>query len=74
VVDHRLEHLRGCDRRLPVLERAQDDPFLDERHGGRADLYAQVAARDHDRVRDADDRVQVLERLGFLDLRDHERR
>ena len=68
--DHRLEHLRRRDRRLPVLERAEDDPLLDERHGRGADLDAEVAARDHDRVGGADDRVQLVERLGLLDLGD----
>ena len=35
-VDHRLEHLRRGDHRLPALERAQDDPLLEERHRDRA--------------------------------------
>ena len=40
----------------------------------RADLDAEVAARDHDRVRGPQDRREVVERLRLLDLRDHLRR
>ena len=32
VVDHRLEHLRRGDHRLPALERRADDPLLEQRH------------------------------------------
>ena len=49
-VDHRLEHLRRRDHRLPALERPEDDPLLEQRHERRADLDAEVAARDHHRV------------------------
>ena len=31
-VDHRLEHLRRGDHRLPALERLEDDPLLQQRH------------------------------------------
>ena len=48
-VDHRLQHLRRRDHGLPTLERAGDDPLLQERHVGRPDLDAEVAARDHHR-------------------------
>ena len=55
---------------FPCSSGAEDDPLLDERHGRRADLDPEVAARDHDRVGGAHDRVQLLERLGLLDLGD----
>ena len=48
--------------------------LLEERHRRRADLDAEVAARDHDCVRLDDDRLERLDRLGLLDLRDHVRR
>ena len=70
-VDHRLEHLRGRDHRLAALERPQDDPLLQQRHLGRADLDAEVAARDHDAVRLAEDVVEHRNRFRLLDLGDH---
>ena len=39
----------------------------------RADLDAEVAARDHHRVRLGEDLVERVDRLGLLDLRDHAR-
>ena len=53
-----------------MLERAEDDPLLDERHGRRPDLDPEVAPGDHDGVRGAHDRVQLFECLGLLDLGD----
>ena len=71
LVDHRLEHLRRGDHRLAALERLEDDPLLEQRHLGRADLDAQVATSDHHRVRLDQDVVEHGHRLGLLDLRDH---
>ena len=48
--DHRLEHLGGGDHRLPALERGEDDPLLQRAAPAGADLDAEVAAGDHDRV------------------------
>ena len=70
---HRLEHLRRGDNRLPALERRGDDPLLDERHHRDADLDAEVAARDHDRVRFAQYRDERVDGFGLLDLGDHVR-
>ena len=72
-VDHRLEHLRRRNNRLPPFERAVNDPLLQQRHLGRTDLDAEVAARDHDRVRLAEDVVEHRDRFRLLDLRDHVR-
>ena len=58
---------------LPVLERTEDDPLLQQRHFGGADLDAEVAARDHHGVRLGEDLVEGGDRLGLLDLRDHPR-
>ena len=67
-MDHRLQHLsRGDDRAARITGRP-DDELLDERHFGRADLDAEVAAGDHDAVGGLDDLVEVLERLALLDL------
>ena len=68
---HRLEHLRRGDHRLAPIERAQDDPLLQQRDGGGADLDAEVAARDHHAVGLLQDVVQHVDRLGLLDLGDH---
>ena len=73
LVDHRLEHLRRRDHRLPSVERALDDPLLEERHRRRPDLHAEVAARDHHRIRLLEDLVERVDRLRLLDLRDHVR-
>ena len=71
VADHRLEHLGCGDHGLSPLERVEDDPLLEERHDLDADLDAQVAAGDHDRVRLLEDRGQRVDRLRLLDLGDH---
>ena len=73
LVHHRLEHLRRGDHRLPDLEAAEDDPLLQQRHERRADLDAEVAARDHDRVGLLEHVVEDVDRLRLLDLRDHVR-
>ena len=70
LVDHRLEHLRRGDHRATGVAGTLDDSLLDERHLRDADLDAEVAPRHHDRVRRLDDRVEVHDRLGLLDLRD----
>ena len=70
-VDHRLEHLRRGDHRLAALEALEDDPLLQQRHRRHADLDAEVAARDHDRVGLVEDVVEHLDGFGLLDLRDH---
>jgi len=71
VMDHRLEHLRRRDHGLPALERFGDDPLLHERHELRADLDAEVAAGDHDRVSLRENVVERVDRLRLLDLGDH---
>ena len=45
-----------------------DDPFLQDRHGREVHFDAQVSARHHHRVGDIDDRLEVVDRLAFLDL------
>ncbi len=71
---HRLEHLRGGDRRLAALERGEDHPLLKQRHGRRADLDPEIPARDHEDVGGVDDRLERLHGLRLLDLCDHPRR
>mgnify|MGYP001439611176 CR=1 FL=1 len=49
---------------------AVDDPLLGQRYAGHVDLDPQVAPRDHDPIADADDVVELVERLGLFDLGD----
>ena len=71
MVDHRLEHLRRSDHGLPSLQCLRDDPLLHEWHELRADLDAEIAAGNHDRIRLVEHVVERVDRLGLLDLRDH---
>ena len=73
VLDHALEHLGGGDHDLAGRVGRGDDPLLGDRHVLGAELDAQVAARDHHAVGRRQDRLQVVERLRLLDLRDHRR-
>ena len=68
VHDHGVEHLGGRDHGLVLLVALRDDPFLGQRNLLGWELDAQVAARHHDRVGDADDLVDVLQALLVLDL------
>ena len=73
LVDHRLEHLRRRDHGPAGIAAGADDELLDEGDVGGADLDPQVAARHHHRIADGDDVVEVLDRLGLLDLGDDPR-
>ena len=68
--DHRVEHLRRGDRRARELAGLREQVLLDERHELDRQLDAEVAARDHDAVRGADDLVHAVDGLRLLDLRD----
>ncbi len=72
--DHRLQHLRRGDIRLPESAGSAQDLLLEQRHVRRRRLHPQVAASHHDPVGRLDDRVQVLDRLHPLDLGDDHRR
>lgn len=65
---HRLEHLGGHHHRLAELAADLDDAFLDAWHALRRHLYAEVAARHHDRVGALGDRLDGAHRAGLLDL------
>ena len=71
--DHRFEHLRGGDDRLAREVGLRDELLL--RDGDLLDrhFHAEIAARDHDAVGRGEDLVEVLERVGALDLGDDER-
>ena len=71
LMDHRLEHLGSGDDGAPAFERSRNDPLLQQRDVGSADLDTQIATRDHDRVRLGQNLVECGNRLGLLDLRDH---
>ncbi len=68
--DHRLEHLRRDDDRLRHAAGELDGVLLHDRHRLERKLDAEVAAGDHDRVERVDDRLEVVDRLRLLDLRD----
>jgi hypothetical protein len=65
-----LQHLRGHDDRLAVGPSSPDDALLGERHFLRRQFNSKVPPGDHDRIGELNDGVQLLERLGFFDLRD----
>ena len=71
LMDHRLEHLGSSNDRATTFEGVRNDPLLQQRDVGRADLDAQIAARDHDRVRLGQDLVECGNRLGLFDFGDH---
>ena len=73
MVQHRLEHLRRGDGRLPALERGGDDALLDERHGNRPDLRAEVAAGNHDGVGRALMMASSSSSASAFSIFDHER-
>ena len=47
-----------------------DGPLLHQRHLLQRQLHAEVAAGDHDAVERVDDRLELVDRLGLLDLGD----
>ena len=51
-----------------------DGALLHQRHLLERQLHAEVAARDHDAVEGQHDRLEVVDRLGLLDLGDHRQR
>jgi hypothetical protein len=70
---HRLEHLGRDDDRTPDAARDGQDLPLDDRHALGRELDPEVAARHHDAVGRGHDRLEVLDRVGRLDLRDDRR-
>ena len=58
------------DDRLGVAAGGLDDLLLQERHVLEGALDAEVAAGDHEAVEGLDDLVEVVDRLGLLDLGD----
>ena len=71
VLDHRLQHLGGDDDGFRVLPCHLDRALLHQRHLFERQLHAEVAARDHDRVERQHDRLEIVDRLGLLELGDH---
>ena len=68
VLDHGIQHLGRRDHRLSGLEDLADQHLLDHRHVLQRDLYAHVAAGDHDAVGHPQDLVDVLHALQVLNL------
>ena len=66
--DHRFQHLRGDDHRLAGAAGGAGDLLLDAGHLLERHLDAEVAAGDHQRVGELDDRGEALDRLRLLDL------
>ena len=63
--DHRVEHLRGGDRRPRELAGDPQQPLLDDRHLLDRQLDPEVAARDHHAVGGADDLLGASTACGF---------
>ena len=74
ILDHRLEHLGGRDDRASHAIGERDDLFLRDRHLFEREFHTQVTARNHHRVRRAQDFFDVLQRDVLLDLGDDEHR
>ena len=55
---------------MPERSRLPRDLFLRRRHFLERHLQAEIAARHHDALRDLQDVVEMIQRLGPLDLRD----
>ena len=68
VFDHRLEHLRGRDHRLPPGGGLSDHVLLDDRHFFGRHLDAEIAARNHHTVGGFEDLFEMINRLGLLQL------
>ena len=67
---HRLEHLRRDNHRNSRAPRLARDLLLRGRHFLERHLEAEIAARHHDALRHLQNLVEMIERLGPLDLRD----
>jgi len=68
---HRLQHLRGRDGEPPPAAGPGQDLLLNDRHGLRRQLHAEVSARDHHPIAHFEDLVEIVDGLRFLQLRDH---
>ena len=69
-MDHRLEHLRGGDHRLPLVVGLADQPLLHEGYLLEGHFDAQIAARHHHGVRHGHDFLEIVERRRLFDLGD----
>ena len=69
---HRIEHLGGDNHRLHFIAAHPNDPLLSDRCFCDVDLHAQVAPRHHHAIGRLDDRLQIIQRLPFLDFRYHQ--
>jgi hypothetical protein len=66
--DHRFQHLGRDHHRLAQSTRLSDDPVLRGRNALGRELDAKVAAGDHHRVGDVENRIQPLDRSRLFDL------
>ena len=67
VLDHRLEHLRRDDDGHRVAPARREDLPLRPGHAREADLDAEVAAGDHERVKGVHDLLEAGHRLRLLE-------
>ncbi len=70
---HRFQHLRRGNHRPAKFPRTLNNLFLHHRHSLRAHLHAQIAARHHHSVGNPQNRFEIFDRLGLLQLRNHRR-
>ncbi len=70
-VDHRFQHLGSDHHGFARMPRGPDDLLLATWHGFERKLHAQIAARHHHRIGEADDLVQRVERGRLFELCHH---
>ena len=70
---HRLQHLRRDDHGTPERARLARDLLLHARHLLERDLEPKVATRHHHRIGAREHRIEMLQGLGPLQLRDNGR-
>ena len=73
VVDHRIQHLRGCNADLSHRLRHLDHSLLEHRNFLERHLDAEISAGNHDAVRFLQNLLQIGDALHALDFRDDQR-
>ena len=70
---HGIEHLRGGDHGDERVAGARNDLLLHHGNLLRIHLHAEVAARDHHAIGNAQNFIEIFDGFGLLELGDHRR-